>query len=44
MRSGREERLDAVTDTDGLARSRGESGHTRALTSVFGEVTVTRRA
>ena len=27
-----------------MPRSRVESGHTRALTSVFGEVTVTRRA
>ena len=44
LRAGRDERLDAVTDTDGVARSRVESGHTRALTSVFGEVTVTRRA
>ena len=44
LRAGREQRLDAVTDTDGVPRSRVESGHTRALTSVFGEVTVTRRA
>ena len=44
LRAGREQRLDEVTDTDGVPRSRVESGHTRALTSVFGEVTVTRRA
>lgn len=44
LRAGRERRIDAVADTDGVARSRVESGHTRALTSVFGEVTVTRRA
>ena len=44
LRAGRERRIDAVADTDGVARRRAESGHTRALTSVFGEVTVTRRA
>jgi len=44
LRAGREERIDAVADTEGVLRSRAESGHTRALTSVFGEVTVTRRA
>ena len=44
LRAGREERLDAVTDTEGVPRTRAESGHTRALTSVFGEVTVTRWA
>lgn len=44
LRAHRERRLDEVADTDGVARTRVETGHTRALTTVFGEVSVTRLA
>lgn len=43
LRADRETRL-AVVDADGLARGRVESGHTRALVTVFGEVVVRRIA
>jgi len=43
LRALREGRLD-VTDADGACRSRVETGHDRGLATIFGEVTVTRRA
>lgn len=43
LRADRETRL-GVVDVDGLARGRVESGHTRALATVFGEVAVRRLA
>ena len=42
--AAREERRDDVTGTDGIARTRKESGHHRPLATVFGQVTVTRMA
>lgn len=44
LRAEREPRFDEVVDADGVDRNRVETGHQRALTSVFGEVTVTRSA
>ena len=43
LRALREERLE-VTDADGAHRTRAETGHTRGLATIFGEVTVTRLA
>jgi hypothetical protein len=39
-----EKRRGAVTGSDGVSRPRVESGHRRGLTTVFGPVTVTRKA
>ena len=44
LRAQREQRLQEVTDAEQVARGAVEAGHTRALTTVFGEVTVTRLA
>ncbi|WP_461479888.1 hypothetical protein [Mycobacterium sp. HUMS_1102779] len=44
LRAQREPRLTGVTGVDGVRRSRVEAGHARALTTVFGEVTVARMA
>jgi hypothetical protein len=44
LRAAREERLEVVAGADGVARTRAEAGHARALATVFGEVTVTRIA
>ena len=44
LRAQREQRLPEVTDAGRVARGAIEAGHTRALTTVFGEVTVTRQA
>jgi hypothetical protein len=44
LRAQREQRLPEVTDAGQVARGAVEAGHTRALTTVFGEVTVTRLA
>jgi hypothetical protein len=44
LRAQREQRLQEVTDAGRVARGAVEAGHTRALTTVFGEVTVTRLA
>ena len=44
LRAQREQRLPEVTDAGQVARGAIEAGHTRALTTVFGEVTVTRLA
>jgi hypothetical protein len=44
LRAAREERQPAVTGPDQITRTRAEKGHTRALASVFGQVTVTRIA
>ena len=44
LRAAREERQPAVTGPDGIARTRAEKGHARALASVFGQVTVSRIA
>jgi hypothetical protein len=44
LRAQREPRLAGVTGVDGVTRSRVETGHARALTTVFGEVTVARMA
>jgi len=43
-RARREPRRTGVTGSDGVARPRVENGHQRGLTSVFGTVTVTRKA
>ena len=42
--AAREERRGDVTGADGIARTRAERGHGRALATVFGQVTVTRIA
>ncbi len=42
LRAAREQRRDQVTGSDGVARTRAEAGHARALATVFGEVTVGR--
>jgi hypothetical protein len=42
--AAREERRGDVTGADGIARTRAEKGHGRALATVFGLVTVTRIA
>lgn len=44
LRAGREQRLDEVADANGASRSSVEAGHRRALTTIFGEVIVTRLA
>ncbi|MDA8440459.1 MAG: ISKra4 family transposase [Propionibacterium sp.] len=44
LRAVREPRLHEVTDADGAPRPSVEVGHTRALTSVFGQVRVPRLA
>jgi hypothetical protein len=44
LRTLREQRLPKVLDAQQVARGSVETGHTRALTTVFGEVTVTRLA
>jgi hypothetical protein len=44
LRAAREERLEAVAGADGVTRTRSETGHQRALATVFGEVAVTRIA
>jgi hypothetical protein len=44
LRAQREQRLQEVTDAEQVARRAVEAGHTRALTTVFGEVRVTRLA
>src|SRR5664280_1924706 len=43
-RAARETRRTGVTGSDGVARPRVEKDHQRPLTSVFGSVTVTRKA
>lgn len=44
LRAQREQRLQEVTDAEQIARNNVETGHTRALTTVFGQVMVTRLA
>jgi len=44
LRAVREQRLDEVVGDEGVARGRVESGHERALETVFGTVTVSRLA
>jgi hypothetical protein len=44
VRAAAEPRLAAVTGPDGVVRTRSETGHERALASVFGPVTVSRIA
>jgi hypothetical protein len=44
LRAAREQRQEKVTGCDGIARTRAETGHTRPLATVFGQVTVTRIA
>jgi len=44
LRAQREQRLPDVTDAGQVARGSVEGGHTRALTTVFGQVTVSRLA
>jgi hypothetical protein len=44
LRAAREQRLPQVTGADGIARTRAEHGHARALATVAGEVTVSRIA
>jgi hypothetical protein len=44
LRAVRERLRTEVVDADEVARTRIESGHTRALTTVFGEVSVSRKA
>jgi hypothetical protein len=44
VRAAAEPRLPGVTGPDGVARTRAERGRTRALSSVFGPVTVSRIA
>ena len=43
-RAAREQRRQDVSGPDGIARTRAEDGHTRPLSSKFGQVTVTRIA
>ena len=43
LRALREDRLE-VADADGSYRTRAETGHTRGLATIFGQVTVTRLA
>jgi hypothetical protein len=43
-RARREQRQNEVTDAEGVGRGAVEAGHQRTLTTVFGEVTVTRLA
>jgi hypothetical protein len=44
LRAVREQRLERVTGDEGVVRTRVESGHERALETVFGTVTVERLA
>lgn len=44
LRAEREVRLEDVVGSDGVRRGNVESGHTRGLRTVFGEVRVTRKA
>jgi hypothetical protein len=44
LRAVRERPHGEVIDADALARTRVESGHSRGLTTVFGEVSVSRKA
>lgn len=44
LTAAREERRSGVTGEDGVARTRAERGRTRSLTTVFGQVTVSRIA
>jgi hypothetical protein len=44
LRAEREDRLEEVVDADGVDRPSVEAGHQRTLTTIFGEVTVTRLA
>ena len=44
LRAAREQRLEQVAGDEGVVRSRVESGHERALETVFGTVTVERLA
>jgi hypothetical protein len=44
LRAQREQRLPEVADAEQVARGGVETGHTRALTTVFGQVTVSRLA
>ena len=44
LRAQREQRLPAVIDAEQVTRDAVETGHTRALTTVFGEVRVARLA
>jgi hypothetical protein len=44
LRAAREQRLEEVADADGLSRPSVEAGHGRALSTIFGEVSVTRLA
>jgi len=44
LRAEREPRLEAVIDAEGTGRPSVETGHARTLTTVFGEVGVTRLA
>jgi len=44
LRAERETRTEGIADAEGVVRTRVEAGHHRALSSVFGEVTVTRLA
>jgi hypothetical protein len=44
LRAQREQRLPEVTDAGQVARGAVETGHTRALTTVFGQVTASRLA
>lgn len=44
LRSQREQRIESVVDCEGACHANLESGHTRSLESVFGEVRVSRIA
>ncbi len=44
LRAARERRRGQVTGPDGIARTRAGAGHSRPLSSVFGQVTVSRVA
>jgi hypothetical protein len=44
LRAAREQRLEQVVGDEGVVRTRVESGHERALETVFGTVTVERLA
>lgn len=44
LRAGREQRIGAVVDADGIVHGTVERGHRRTLETIFGEVVVTRLA
>jgi len=44
LRAQREQRIKEVLDADGVSRGSVEAGHTRALTTIFGTVSVERLA